>query len=232
MSGDGWRAWSSARRLLLMGSSAYKGEELPGEVTEKLDEALERGVSVVVGEARGACRVFQDHLAGRGYGEVVVGHARSMRYNAGGWETARYGDDVKSRERGMMDDCDSAIVIWVNRSSVIAENLEYLKRRGVPTYVYECSTKDGGSTFGPLDPVKSYSQDRRRIRATKREDQDGLAEAVDAFLASGEPERIVEGEDPGLTGYYLNKVILERGLEGELCVSVESGSCILRRLEG
>ena len=39
------------------------------------------------------------------------------------------------------------------------------------------------------------------------------------------------GEDPGLTGYYLNKLIMERGLEGVLGVSVESGVCRLRCLK-
>lgn len=224
-------AWSSGKRLLLMGSSAYKGEGLPDEVAEVLDEALGHGVTVIVGEARGACRAFQDHLAAKGYGDVVVGHARSIRYNAGGWLTHMYGDDVKSRERGMIDDCDSAIIIWVNGSGVIAKNLEYLKRQGKPTYVFELSTEDGESRFGPLDPARSYSYDRRSIRPRRREGPEGLGEVVDAFLESGEGERLVEGEDAGLTGYYLNKLIMERGLDGLLGVSVESGVCRLRRLK-
>ena len=224
-------AWASGGRLLLMGSSAYKGEGLPEEVAEVLDGALDRGTTVIVGEARGACRAFQDHLAARGYGDVVVGHAKSIRYNAGGWPTHMYGDDVKSRERGMIDDCDSAIIIWVNGSGVIAKNLEYLKRQGKPTYVYELSTKDGISRFGPLDFARSYSYDHRIIRPRKREGSEGLDEVVDAFLESGEGERLVEGEDAGLTGYYLNKIIIDRGLEGVLGVSVESGVCRLRRLK-
>ena len=224
-------AYTSGSRLLLMGSSAYKSEGLPSELAEVLDGALDRGMTVIVGEARGACRAFQDHLAARGYGDVVVGHAKSIRYNAGGWPTRMYGDDVKSRERGMIDDCDSAIIIWVNGSGVIAKNLEYLKRLGKSTYVYELSTKDGISRFGPLDFARSYSYDHRIIRPRKREGQEGLSEVVDAFLESGEGERLVEGEDARLTGYYLNKLIMERGLEGILGVSVESGVCRLRRLK-
>ena len=54
------KAWASGKRLLLMGSSAFRADELPGEVTERLDEALGRGMTIVVGEARGACRRFQD----------------------------------------------------------------------------------------------------------------------------------------------------------------------------
>ena len=223
-------AWASGKRLLLMGSSAYKGEGLPEEVVEVLDEALGHGVTVIVGEARGACRAFQDHLAARSYGDVVVGHAKSIRYNAGGWPTRMYGDDVKSRERGMIDDCDSAIIIWVNGSGVIAKNLEYLKRLGKPTYVYELSTKDGEFRFGPLDPGRSYSYDHRSVQPRRRDGPGGLGEIIDAFMESGEGELHVEGEDAGLTGYYLNKLIMARGLEGVLGVSVESGVCRLRRL--
>ena len=215
-----------------MGSSAYKGEGLPPEVAEVLDGALDRGVDVVVGEARGSCRAFQDHLAARGYGDVVVGHAKSIRYNAGGWPTHMYGDDVQSRERGMIDDCDSAIIIWVNRSGVIAKNLERLKRQGKPTYVYELSTRDGGSSFGPLDPGRSYAYDRRRLSSQRGEFEGRLRGVLESFVESDEGERAVEAEDPGLTGYYLNKLILEGGLEGAVGVSVESGVCRLTRLKG
>lgn len=225
-------AWPSGSRLLLMGSSAYREEGLPPEVAGVLDEALDRGVAVVVGEARGACRAFQDHLAARGYREVVVGHAKSIRYNAGGWPTRMYGEDVKGRERGMIDDCDSAIIIWVNRSGVIAQNLERLKRQGKPTYVYELSSRDGRSSFGPLDPGRSYGYDRRKLGSQRDEFDGRLRGVLEAFMGSGYGERAVDAEDPGLTGYYLNKLILESGLEGAVGVSVESGVCLLRRLEG
>ena len=113
-----------------MGSSAFKADELPGVLRDKLDEAMALGVSFIVGEAHGACRRFQDYLWSRGYEDIVVGHARSIRYNAGGWRTLQYGDDLKERERGMIEACDSAVVIWVNNSGVIAKNLELLRRLG------------------------------------------------------------------------------------------------------
>jgi hypothetical protein len=58
---------------------------------------------------------------------IIVGHARSMRYNAGNWPTTQYGDNVHEREKGMVNTCEAALVIWVNHSSVIATNLERLK---------------------------------------------------------------------------------------------------------
>jgi hypothetical protein len=224
-------AWVSGRRLLLMGSSAFKAKELPDVVRELLDEAMALDMTMIVGEARGACRRFQDYLHSKGYQGVIVGHARSIRYNAGVWKTVKYGDDLKERERGMIENCDSAIVIWVDSSSVIAENLEYLKKLGKPTNVYEYSTKNGEARFGPLDPARTYGYRGRRIRPSTREDADGLDDVIDAFLSSSDGERPVECDNPSLTGYYLNKMIIKRNLEGVLRVSVESGSCYLRRLE-
>lgn len=226
----GKEARLSGSRLLLMGSSAFKAGELPDAVRELLDEAIALGMTMIVGEARGACRRFQDYLHSKGFRDVIVGHARSIRYNAGGWKIVRYGDDLKERERGMIDDCDSAIIIWVDKSSVIAENLEYLKKLGKPTYVYECSTREGEASFGPLDPARTYGYRDRRIRPRAKEDADGLGEVIDAFLSSSEGDRLVECQNPGLTGYYLNKLIIERNLEGVLRVSVEPGACYLRRL--
>jgi hypothetical protein len=91
----------------------------------------------------------------KGYRNVVVGHARSMRYNAGGWKTVQYGTDLKGRERGMIEDCDSAIVIWTDNSGVIAENLELLKNLGKPTFLYEHSTRTGTTEVGWLNPGRT-----------------------------------------------------------------------------
>jgi len=146
----------SGGKLLLMGSSAFKADELPAPVRARIDGAIALNTTMIVAEAHGACRRFQDYLRSKGYGNVVVGHARSIRYNAGDWRTMRYGDDLKERERMMIEDCDSAIVIWVDGSSVIAENLERLRRLGKPTFVYEYSTSGGEERFGELDPTRTY----------------------------------------------------------------------------
>lgn len=139
-----------------MGSKAFKEKELPREVREKIDEAIARCMTIIVGEAPGSCRLYQDYLQSKRYVDVIVGHARSMRYNAGNWKTVRYGDDFKERERNMIEDADSALIIWADSSGVIAENLELLKRRGVPTFLYEYETKTGSAKASWLDPTRIY----------------------------------------------------------------------------
>jgi hypothetical protein len=143
-------------RLLLMGSKAFRAKQLPTEVTSKIDEAIARSMTILVGEALGACRLYQDYLQSKGYTNVIVGHAKSMRYNAGNWKTVQYGIDLKERERRMIEDCDSAVVIWIDNSGVIAENLEMLKNLGKPTFLYEHSTRTKTTEAGWIDPGRTY----------------------------------------------------------------------------
>ena len=141
-----------------MGSSAFKAKELPIEVRHRIDDAIGDAMTILVGEARGACRAFQDYLKSREYKDVIVGHALTMRYNAGNWRTVQYGRDLKERELRMIEDCDSAIIIWVNQSGQIAKNLENLKRLWKPTFIYEYSTETGTARAGMLDPRRVYDR--------------------------------------------------------------------------
>jgi len=149
---------SEHKRLLLTGSSAFKNRKLPVEVKQSIDKAVERGMTIIVGEAPGANRLYQDYLKKKGYRNVIVGHAVRLRYNAGNWIDVKYGRDLKEREKKMIEDCDSAVVIWMNNSSVIANNLEMLKRSGKPTFVYECSSEGDEVRAGELDPNRIYDQ--------------------------------------------------------------------------
>ena len=147
---------SQSNKLLLMGSSAFKDRELPVEVKERIDKAMERGMTILVGEAPGTNRIYQDYLKAKGYRNVVVGHAIRLRYNAGNWKDVQYGKNLRERERKMIEDCDSAVVIWMNNSSVIANDLEILKRLSKPTFLYEYSSQTDEVRAGELDPNRIY----------------------------------------------------------------------------
>jgi hypothetical protein len=86
----------------------------------------------------------------------VVGHAVKIRYDAGNWRDVQYGRNLEERERRMIEGCDSAAIIWVDNSGVIAGNLERLKRLGKPTYLYEYSSKTSTGRAGELDPKRTY----------------------------------------------------------------------------
>ena len=91
------KATAHGEKLLLMGSSAFKARELPAEVRERIDKAIESRMKIIVGEAPGANRAYQDYLKAKGYRNVVVGHAVRLRYNVGNWKTVQYGKDLKER---------------------------------------------------------------------------------------------------------------------------------------
>ncbi|MHA2472000.1 MAG: hypothetical protein ACXAES_02070 [Promethearchaeota archaeon] len=150
--------YSEGEKLLLMGSSKFQAKELPLEIRDRLDAAMQRRVTFIVAEEFGSCRLFQDYLASNNYENVIVGHARSIRYNAGDWKDFKYGDNLKERERNMIKDCNYAIVIWQDSSSVIAENLENLKRLEKPTFLYEYDSSDGTIQVGELDLRRSYKK--------------------------------------------------------------------------
>ena len=134
-----------------MGSSAYSGDVPPRQFREIIDEAVSRGDTIIVEEAHGASRAFERYLHSKGVRNVAVGHARTIRYNIGCWTTHKYGDTLPEREKALIDDCDYALIIWVNRSSVIAKNLEYLKKLRKPAFVYETSSSWAQSDFYALD---------------------------------------------------------------------------------
>lgn len=110
-----------------MGSNAFKARELPVEVKEGIDEAIKRGMMVIVGEAPGASRLYQDYLQDRDYRNVVVGHSVRLRCNAGNRKTIQYRKDLKEGERKMIKDCDSAVVVWMNNTEVIEKTLNCSK---------------------------------------------------------------------------------------------------------
>ena len=66
-----------------MGSKAFEGSELPNEVKRLIDSALDQEMTFIVGEAKGACRLYQGYLQRQGYQNVIEGYTRSLRYNAG-----------------------------------------------------------------------------------------------------------------------------------------------------
>ena len=125
--------------LLLLASTAFKGRTLPNEIAEVLDEAMSREMHVLVGEAPG-CWCYHDYLYKTRYDLVTVGYMRNVRYNAGNWPVQIFGSHLEEKELRMIEECDSAIVIWMNNSGVIGRNIQLLKRELKPVYLYRCWT--------------------------------------------------------------------------------------------
>lgn len=70
---------------------------MPDELKEKINQAIRKKMTIIVGTSTGSCRLFQDYLQSKNYKKVRVGHAKSIRDNAGNWQTKQYGLNVMEK---------------------------------------------------------------------------------------------------------------------------------------
>ena len=68
----------TGEKMLLMGSSKYREEELPPEIQDIIDTAIDHEMTFIVAEVHGSCRLFQDYLAGKKYGNGIPGPANNL----------------------------------------------------------------------------------------------------------------------------------------------------------
>ena len=61
--------------------------KLNAPLREKLDDFIQRGCTIFIGDANGADKAVQQHLASREYDHVVVYCMDRCRNNIGGWAT-------------------------------------------------------------------------------------------------------------------------------------------------
>lgn len=62
---------------------------LSPEIQGRLDDFMERGCRILIGDANGADKAVQQHLAAGGYSSVTVFCMAACRNNVGAWETRR-----------------------------------------------------------------------------------------------------------------------------------------------
>lgn len=133
---------------------------IDGSVRERLDNMIERGLHVVVGDANGADKAMQLHLAERRYREVSVFCAGShCRNNLGDWTvrridagTSRKGRDFFAvKDRAMADEADYGLVLWDGRSVGSMNNVRALVARRKPVVIFVARTGEMVTLCHPND---------------------------------------------------------------------------------
>src|SRR5271157_1444162 len=90
------------------------------DVKSRLDNIMEKGFTVVVGDANGADKAVQQYLAGRGYQQVVVFcMSGKCRNNVGHWPTREIGATPGARgfayfstkDRAMGEEADYGLML-------------------------------------------------------------------------------------------------------------------------
>ncbi len=114
-------------------------------IRSKLDGLVDRGLSMVVGDANGADRALQQHLADRGYERVVVYSMTGLlRNNAGRWKVrsvdapkgARGFDLYSVKDAEMAKDASYGFMLWDGKSRGTLANVRNLLAQGKPVAVY------------------------------------------------------------------------------------------------
>jgi hypothetical protein len=114
-------------------------------IRSKLDDLVDRGLWMVIGDANGADRALQQHLADRRYERVVVYSVTGMlRNNVGHWEVrsvdaprgARGFDLYSVKDAQMAKDASYGLMLWDGKSRGTLENVRNLLAQGKPVAVY------------------------------------------------------------------------------------------------
>jgi hypothetical protein len=130
-------------RVFLGGSR--KVSRLNDIIRKRLDEIVNRGMEVVVGDANGADRALQAYFADQRYPNVTVYYVgKAPRNNVGSWHTQRVETppDVKgfefysAKDRVMADDADCGLMLWDASSRGTLANVRKLVDNLKPVAVY------------------------------------------------------------------------------------------------
>ena len=114
-------------------------------IRSKLNELLDRGLWMFIGDANGADRALQQHLADRGYERVVVYAVTGMlRNNVGHWKVrfvdaprgARGFDLYSVKDTQMANDASYGLMLWDGKSRGTLANVRNLLAHGKPVAVH------------------------------------------------------------------------------------------------
>ncbi len=120
------------------------------DIRRRLDSIVEKGITVIVGDANGADKAVQRYLADKGYEKVVVFcMAGVCRNNIRNWPTrdvaagpgARGFSYYATKDRAMGGEADYGLMLWDGSSRGTLTSIVDLALRGKPVVVYLAPSK-------------------------------------------------------------------------------------------
>ena len=152
---------------------------LNADVKRRIDTMIEKGFTILVGDANGADKAVQRYLAAKGYRNVVV-HcmARNCRNNVSKWPTreveapkgARGFTYYATKDQAMVEDAAYGLMLWDGESKGTLNSVINMIRRNKPVVVYLAPQK----VFQNLRSVDDVSEllskfDRATVQRFERE---------------------------------------------------------------
>jgi len=118
---------------------------LNADVKRRLDTMIEKHFTILVGDANGADKAVQGHLAEKDYRNVIVHCMEShCRNNVAGWPTrdvpappgARGFAYYAAKDQVMVDEADYGLMLWDGESKGTLNSVVNMIRRNKPVVVY------------------------------------------------------------------------------------------------
>jgi len=160
-------------------------------IREKLDDLIDRGCMILVGDANGADKSVQEYLAKRGYRNVIVYCMDACRNNVGAWQARRLSFPAArkdfayyaTKDLAMAQDAKCGVMLWDGKSKGTLNNIQNLLAAGKKVLVYFAPTKSLfklSSEAGLLDLLQRC--DSRDIARAQKRIRSRPPMATDQFL--------------------------------------------------
>ena len=118
--------------------------KLNAPIRQRLDDLISRGCHIFVGDANGADKAVQQHLAARAYRNVIVFCMETCRNNIGDWETRVVRSAAKKRDFAyyakkdvvMAQEAKCGVMLWDGKSKGTLHNVLNLVGASKKVLVY------------------------------------------------------------------------------------------------
>ena len=133
--------------VFISGSRAVS--RLNSIILDKLDDLINRQCMIFVGDASGADKAVQQHLASRGYGNVTVYCMDQCRNNLGNWPAKHVATPpgrtgfayYAAKDLAMARDAKCAMMLWDGKSKGTLNNIQQIISAGKKALVYLATEK-------------------------------------------------------------------------------------------
>ena len=140
---------SEMQKVFIAGSRRLS--KLSRDVTQRLDNIVAKGLTVLIGDANGVDKAVQSHFSKKQYSNVRVFCMDGIcRNNVGNWPTRpiaaanpgrRDFTYYSTKDRVMSDEADYGLMLWDGESRGTLTSIVDLVGRGKPVAVYFSPTK-------------------------------------------------------------------------------------------
>ncbi len=165
--------------------------QLNSVVRAKLDDLIGRGCTILVGDANGADKAVQGHLADRGYRKVVVYCMDDCRNNLASWPTKQVSklgarkdfSYYAAKDRAMAVDTNCGVMLWDGKSKGTLNDIQNLISMGKKTLVYFAPEKTFHKLLSEQDLRELLPRcNRAKIREAQRHIKSKIPAGNQLFL--------------------------------------------------